>query len=140
MNPILLAGAFGFAKGLLGGVGSRLSSKARNYASFGAPVVEEMMYRGLPFSLFGAMLPSGFTAVGFAADHVASEGLEGSSALARFADVFAGGILYESAYKRFGLVGAIAAHAAHNIAVGWGQRSFPGHTVRRKRRVRARRR
>ena len=41
----------------------------------------------------------------------------------RFADAFAGGWLYSKAYDEGGLVGAVAAHGAHNFAVHLGARA-----------------
>lgn len=135
MNPIFLSGLFGLAKGLVSH-GRGLPSADRSHAQFRAPVVEEAVFRKLPFVLFGRALPAGYTAAGFALAHVSDEQLNGASALTRFADVFAGGLLYENAFKQYGLLGAIAAHAAHNIAVGLGQ----GHSVRGKKRRRTHRR
>lgn len=109
MNPILASALFGLTKGML--------REGPPSLPFGkvvvtGPVMEEVLYRAVP-KLAG--VPSTVSALGFAVDHVKSEGR--SNDLARFADVFAGGLLYESAYKQFGLLGAIAAHASHNLAL-----------------------
>lgn len=134
MNPIVLAGAFGFLKGILGGSPSRSRSLSSYVAAgLGASLIEETVYRALPNALFGG-LPMGFTAAKFAADHIAPGELpRGQSPVSRFVDVFAGGLLYESAFERGGLLGAVAAHCLHNVAVGLAEGS-PVHTVRRRKR------
>jgi len=129
MNPIVLAAFHGLAAGLLAGPetdskGRRLKRRPkRAYANFGAPVVEETIYRALPMAALGAGLPFGATAAWFAADHVVAERAEhtAGSAAIRFGDVLLGGLLYESAFRRFGFLGAVGAHALHNIMAGVGR-------------------
>lgn len=128
MNPIVLAGLHGLIAGALVGPerdrrGRRVKARGRAYAELGAPVVEETIYRALPLLGFGSALPRGATAAWFAADHVASEWSEhdAGSAAVRFGDVFLGGLLYESAFRRFGWLGAIGAHMAHNVMVRMGR-------------------
>lgn len=128
MNPIVLAGLHGLVAGFAVGPeidarGRRVKPKGRAYAELGAPIVEETLYRALPLMGFGSALPKGATALAFAADHVRGEWAEHSagSAALRFGDVFLGGLLYESAFRRFGWLGAIGAHMAHNIFVGVGR-------------------
>lgn len=135
MNPILIAGIFGLAKGLLGKTVGTLSQPERADVQFRAPVIEETLFRKLPYTVFGKLLPSGYTAAGFALAHLADERLSGPQALARFADVFAGGLIYERAYRNHGWLGSIAAHVAHNFAVGVGE-GARSHTVCRRRRGR----
>ena len=121
MNPVLLSAAFGLLKGATMATHSRSPNFTMDVAG---PLFEEAIYRGLPLYTFGNRVPRGLTALHFAADHVFSEhrlfGLDGAQAAARFADVFAGGLLYEMAFRRWGLLGAFAAHAAHNFMCGVG--------------------
>lgn len=96
-----------------------------------APVREELIYRAAPLSVF-PNLPMGATAVTFAADHVldmlrAPQGcaphFTAGQLLARFGEVLLGGLMYESAYRSSGVVGAVAAHSLHNLACSWGARA-----------------
>lgn len=128
MNPILLAGLHGLVAGYAAGPerdrrGRRLKAQPRAYAEFGAPVVEETIYRALPLMGLGASIPRGATAAWFAADHVLSEWADhdAGSAAIRFGDVFLGGLFYESAFRKFGWLGAIGAHALHNLATRVGR-------------------
>lgn len=132
MKEILAAAAFGFAKGLVAG-------KANPCAELGGgphwtahslmgPLYEEAMYRALPLYLGGANLPTGYTAIPFALEHVIQESKRGlhqstASAFGRFADVFLGGVLYEKAFRKWGILGAFAAHAAHNLMTTAGLRA-----------------
>lgn len=91
-----------------------------------APTREELLYRAAPLWAF-PRLPYGSTAVVFAADHVLDDLKEtppptAGQAAARFGDVFLGGLLYETAFRRQGVVAAIAAHMLHNAAVALGAR------------------
>lgn len=91
-----------------------------------APTREELLYRAAPLWAVPE-LPYGSTAVVFAADHVLDDLKDdppptATQAAARFGDVFLGGLLYETAYRRTGLTAAIAAHMAHNAAVALGAR------------------
>jgi len=131
------AAALGFFKGVL--IRQRMHQlgtypapeplEKRLHSVLSGPLMEEMLYRAMPERLFGH-LPTGFTALPFAADHVLSDsaararrGLPPSSMLAksmRFADVAFGGYLYERAYRSSGLLGAFVAHSLHNYFSGVG--------------------
>lgn len=90
------------------------------------PAKEELLYRG-PLYFF-PRIPYGASALLFAADHLADDAKHDTDApdawevLARFSDVLLGGLIYESMMRRHGILAAIAAHSAHNQAVGWGSR------------------
>lgn len=89
------------------------------------PMKEEFLYRGAP--LWAAPgLPYGTTAVSFAIDHILHDArrgpMTGSQMLSRFGDVLLGGLAYESAFRSSGIIGAIASHSGHNLAVGLGSR------------------
>jgi len=127
VNPILFAGLYGLFKGLASGPAPALGGAGRRYTHLQAPVFEETLFRKLPHALFGDYLPPGYTAAGFALAHLGEPGMSGLDMALRFADVFAGGLIYETAYKRHGWFGAICAHAAHNIALGL---SSSPHTLR----------
>jgi hypothetical protein len=122
MLPVLAAAAYGFVKGL-----SQQGREAFHPQQdlFG-PIKEEFVYRGMPLWAFSG-LPYGSTAVTFAADHVMGDLRSGAisphAAAARFGDVLLGGVLYESAFRQFGFLGAAAAHIVHNMAVSWGTRA-----------------
>ena len=111
MNPILAAGLHGLIAGSIARA-PRRRPRFNGYSAFGAPVIEEVLYRGL----LSRSLPEGMGAVMFAADHVLAN--RGHN----FFDVLLGGILYEKARKQYGLLGAIGAHCAHNLAVQFAQR------------------
>jgi hypothetical protein len=129
MNPLLASAAFGFAKGLLRDAPSRPAS---GWANFGAPVVEELQFRAAP-ALAG--VPGTLSAFAFATEHVRQEQSRGIDAgWGRFADVLAGGLLYEMAYKRWGFFGAVASHVAHNVACGLGAAARPATRLKRGRR------
>lgn len=98
---LLVSAAFGFVKGLYDKRG------ARTHSSFAGAVVEEALFRGL--------LPPAAGLAGFVASHR-------PKTATRAADVMLGGLLYGSAMKRFGLWGAVGAHLAHNVAIGFGRR------------------
>ena len=124
MNPILAAAAFGFLKGLLAKgapTAERFSSATLHFAG---PLMEEIVYRGLPNAVGGRVFP-GLSAAVFARDHIVSEGkrygLSGAPALLRFADVFAGGLLYEKAFREYGLLGSTLAHCLHNLGCTLGR-------------------
>ncbi len=120
MNPILISALFGFFKGLAHPGASR---PGRHWLHTGvlAPVVEETLFRAPLGALPGA--PYGLTAVPFALEHLRQEKLQGTHALKRFADVTVGGLLYEHAFRKWGLLGAIAAHAVHNLAIDLGAKA-----------------
>ena len=122
MNPLLAAAAFGVFKGVL--YGAPTEPHRRFGASIIAPIIEEAVYRAAPLLAFGAGYPRGLTAFTFATDHCMLEhkqqGLNGAALATRFADVAAGGLLYEAAYRQFGFFGAVLAHALHNVGCDVG--------------------
>lgn len=149
MNPIIASTLHGFLAGLAVGPGRGPRPPGGFGGLLGAAAREETIYRAGLMGLVGVAAPPGLSAAIFAADHVLSEQHTAGSGVIRFADVFLGGIFYERAYKAFGLVGAIAAHAAHNLAVRAGERAagprqvpgaFNHYMGRRKRRASRRRR
>lgn len=127
MAPWLIAAALGFAKGWVlaprPGTEQEFAFNAENDVY--APVKEELLYRAAPLTLF-PKAPFGSTAVPFAVDHAIDMLREGSPSagelVARLGEVFLGGLLYESAYRTSGIVGAVAAHSLHNLAIGFGVR------------------
>lgn len=130
MNPLVLSVAFGFLKGCLSDGGAPPYVRSKAYTHLGAPLLEEAAYRAVPFETAraaGLAMPGGTTAFAFALDHVLSEPKQGSGDTAlRFADVFAGGMLYEMAYRRFGFFGAVLSHILHNVSIDLGLRSRHG--------------
>lgn len=122
MVPLLAAVAYGFAKGF----SQRGRESFHPEQDLFGPLKEELVYRGIPFWT-ASKLPYGSTAVAFAADHVASElngnTLAANGAVARFGDVLLGGLLYEVAFRQFGIFGAAASHVAHNLAIGVGSKA-----------------
>lgn len=121
MLEILASAAFGYLKGRAVRQPRHRRSRSGGRPGFDAgthvvaPVVEEVIYRkGL------AGLSPGFSAAAFAVDHLIGQRV--GNPVLRAADVFAGGLLYSSAYRRFGLFGAIAAHCMHNVACTLGRR------------------
>lgn len=128
MNPILFSAAFGFLKGMVAQHDPR-AEHSQLAANFAGPLFEEVFYRAIPLYTVGNRFPRGLTALHFATDHIVSEsrrGLHGPMMAARFADVFLGGLLYERAFREWGILGSFAAHALHNVMCGVGYR------VRRK--------
>lgn len=123
MYPWLGSLILGFAKGWVIGpdAGSELGFTAEN--DIYAPVKEELLYRAAPLTLF-PNLPYGSTAVPFAVDHALDMLKETSPSpselVARLGEVFLGGLMYESAMRSSGIVGAVAAHSLHNMALTWG--------------------
>lgn len=122
MWPVFAAVAFGFVKGFSSGGREAFNLETDLWG----PAREEAVYRG-PLWLF-PKLPYGSTAVVFAADHVVSDmkhdGLTDAGQIAaRFGDVLLGGLAYESAMRRHGILAAIASHMAHNLAVAVGSRA-----------------
>ncbi len=126
-GPYLAAVAFGFIKGLTADRAAPFSTEM----DFIGPVKEEVIYRGVPLWL-KPNLPFGSTAAVFAADHIVSDirkhNLAGTQMrpmeiVARLGDVLLGGCLYEAAARGpGGILGAIAAHSAHNYFCGLGSR------------------
>jgi membrane protease YdiL (CAAX protease family) len=107
MNPVALAGAWGFLKGLVAG---RPGDTMALGDFLAAPVIEEMMFRA-------PQLPVGLSSAAFAAAHLTVPMIKHDPAFSayRFAEVFAGGVLYDMAYKRWGLAGAAGTHMLHNL-------------------------
>mgnify|MGYP001584275833 CR=1 FL=1 len=127
MNPILISAFFGFLKGFLHNGELHSDARSRWTVNFAGPVVEETVYRALPLYAFGDRLPHGWTALAFAIDHVSGEverhHYTPARTVGRFADVLFGGIMYERAFRQWGILGAIAAHCLHNMAVGVGNKA-----------------
>jgi hypothetical protein len=126
-TPLIASLALGFVKGLTEDKVSRFNPEM----DFIGPVKEELIYRGLPLWV-KPNLPFGSTAAVFAIDHIAHDmtraGREGTmmqplEIAARFGDVLLGGMLYESSFRSFGILGAIASHVSHNVACGLGSRA-----------------
>lgn len=128
MNPLLVSAAFGFVKGYVV-ARKNPSAPLGNWAmhSLAGPFVEELVYRAAPMQRGMAGLPNGWTGLPFAMDHVQAEAARGVHSTAgmfgRFADVFAGGVLYEAAYRQWGFLGAFGAHLLHNTMHGFGMRA-----------------
>lgn len=112
MYELLASAAFGFVKGLY-------DNEPARHVGLASPVVEEVVFRGL-------MGPAAGLA-GFVAAHK-------PKSVSRAADVALGGLLYGSAYRRFGLLGACAAHVAHNVCVNLGRSAKTRRQVRQWRR------
>lgn len=114
MNPIAAAGGWGLIKGLVAGRRS-----LRDHVSLGefvtGPVIEEMMFRAP--QIHPALSSAAFAAVHLTPGMVRDDP---SFSLFRFAEVFAGGLLYDRAYKSYGLTGAVGAHFLHNVACTLG--------------------
>lgn len=120
MNPFVLSALSGLLKGVM--FEAPPDWRARGFGDvLESATKEELLYRGA-LGFLGSKLPAGAGAVIFAADHVLNNGEQHSfgSGAVRFADVFLGGLLYERAFKSYGLLGAVAAHTAHNLAVAAG--------------------
>lgn len=99
---LIAAGALGFVKGLYGD--KKRPTKRRS--SFAGALIEETLFRGV--------LPPAVGLAGFVASHQ-------PRTVGRIADLAVGSLLYGSAMKRFGLLGAVGAHVAHNVALGVGK-------------------
>lgn len=137
-NPFLLAALQGLAKGLFANRSTVIDADG-GYSVFGAPVIEETMYRWAPEQFAeaaGKTMPQGLSAAIFAIDHAveaADDGDTTSQVLMRLTDVFLGGLVYEKAFKAYGLLGAIGAHALHNLSTriavkAAGAQTAPAHT------------
>jgi len=122
LNPIVLAGLHGILGGLVVAKGPQ--RRRSGYQSFGAPVIEEVLFRGVPGALG---VPGGVSTAAFAGAHAVDDPEHTDPV--RLGDVVLGSLIYQAAFKQFGIVGAIGAHVAHNLAVGLGQ-----SLVRRKKR------
>lgn len=121
-GPFLASIALGFVKGLTVPGDPRAFNPEMDFVG---PVREEAIYRGALYLLPG--LPLGSTAATFAVDHCLSDFKRDPAppmtVAARFGDVFLGGLCYEIAMRRMGILGAIGAHCLHNMAVSWGSRA-----------------
>lgn len=119
MNPIAMAGGWGLIKGLVAG-----RSTARTHNHFSAyvsgPFMEEAMFR-LP-QLAAPISSAAFAAVHLTPDMVREDPLFSAF---RFAEVFAGGMLYDQAFKRYGFLGAVGAHILHNVSCTLGALMSP---------------
>jgi len=121
ISPILLSAAFGFIKGF---TSSEPSTGFDVEQDLWGPTKEELIFRG-PLWIF-PKVPYGATALFFAGEHILSDQKESPQmtpleVVARLGDVFLGGMLYELAMRRGGMLSAIGAHAAHNNAIRWGE-------------------
>ncbi len=125
--PFAAAAALGLVKGLTSRERLPFSAEQDVYG----PAKEEFAYRGLPLWA-KPNLPFGSTAAVFAADHLADDlrrhSREGTTmtpgeVVSRLGDVFLGGLAYETAFKRGGILGAIGAHMAHNVFVSLGSKA-----------------
>jgi len=114
VSPIMLAGLFGLAKGIV--YGRSLPAEADTSPTFGdvlaAPVREELLFRGALQAL-----PPVLSAAAFGAAHVVAPHPQ---PVLRFADAAFGGLLYSQAAKSSGFAGAVLAHMLHNLAVSVG--------------------
>lgn len=114
VNPIAMSGAWGLIKGLVAG-----RSTARQHNHFSAyvsgPFMEEAMFR-LP-QLSAPISSAAFAAVHLTPDMIREDPLFSAF---RFGEVFAGGMMYDSAFKRYGFLGAVGAHMLHNVACTLG--------------------
>lgn len=125
MNPIALAGLLGLAKGFVAGQGS-----VRRHNHLGsflvAPLLEEATFR-VP------QVHPALSSAAFAAAHMTPGLMKGDPGFSayRFAEVFAGGLIYDLAFKRFGLLGAVGAHALHNVACSLGGALSPRGRLKR---------
>lgn len=125
MNPIALAGLIGLAKGLVSGPGS-----VRRHNHLGsflmAPLLEEATFRG-------PQMHPALSSAAFAAAHMTPQLMKADPSFSayRFAEVFAGGLIYDAAFKRFGFLGAVGAHALHNVACSLGGALSPRGRFRR---------
>lgn len=127
MLQVLASIALGLVKGF--GVVGAVSPKEAEFSferDLWGPAKEELIYRAAPLWAFPG-IPYGTTAVLFAVDHVLDDmrrnpAITASEIASRFGDVLLGGLIYESAQRKNGVLSAIAAHASHNIAVSVGAR------------------
>lgn len=123
LGPVLASAAFGLLKGFATPRGQ--SSSFSFVADVWGPVREEATYRAAPFRAFGDV-PHGSTAAAFAADHLFSDmrqqPMTAAQLVGRFGDVLLGGYIYEKSYRAYGILGAVASHVIHNVAVTAGER------------------
>lgn len=125
MHPavlVLTSIASGLAKGLV------LADKQRTHnvgtllhSGLLGPITEELTYRAMPLTA-APHLPRGLTAVPFALAHVSPVDMVSRPGWSswRVADAGLGGLLYEAAYRRGGMLAAVAAHGGHNLGVALG--------------------
>lgn len=128
MGPWLGSFILGFTKGWAIGPQYTQDEPAFNVTkNVYAPIKEEFVYRAAPLTLF-PRIPYGATAVTFAADHAldmlrAPQTVTAGQLAARFGEVLLGGLMYESAYRSSGIVGAVIAHSLHNWSCSLGARA-----------------
>lgn len=119
MNPVALAGIFGFLKGMAAG-----GPAVRRHNHLGAylmgPILEETAFRA-------PQMHPALSSAAFAAVHLSPGMLRKDPEFSayRFAEVFAGGLIYDAAFKRYGLMGAVGTHCLHNIACTLGALCSP---------------
>jgi membrane protease YdiL (CAAX protease family) len=120
MNPIILAGLHGFVKGAMMDKAARVSPDAST--TLAAPVLEELAFRA-PLHGVAPGFADFMSAVGFGLAHVDPRAAVQKPSWAAFRglDAFAGGLVYAAAFRQFGIFGAVAAHALHNVAISAGQ-------------------
>lgn len=112
MNPIVLAAFHGYMKGYA--VGGDVSGGVPAAQSMiVGPISEEMRYRA-PLSYVSPGLGDFASAALFAFAHFDANEVPQRRTFRMF-DAFAGGLIYASAFREYGIVGAIAAHAIHNV-------------------------
>ncbi len=123
VNPILSAAALGFAKRLFMPGPVPKDHRGALHTCVLGPLAEELAFREAPER---AGVPAPLASAAFAMAHFVGEKNvpTGNAAVFRFADVFTGGMLYTSAYRQMGYLGAVAAHAAHNWFCDLGRGGF----------------
>lgn len=133
MNPILVSAAFGLVKGLLTRSACQQDAECARSTStlhsatgrFAGALSEELQYRLMPHVISRGTLAPGATALPFGLAHVNPHAPAKHNAM-RVLDAAVGGLLYESAFRAFGLWGAVAAHALHNFALDAAQGRISG--------------
>jgi hypothetical protein len=125
VNPIILAALHGYAKGYAIG-GDASGGLHPTQSMIMGPIREEMSYRG-PLSYAAPGFADYASAAAFAFAHFNAAEPSPMRNM-RMLDAFAGGLIYASAFREYGLVGAIAAHALHNVmtTAGANQRNRSG--------------
>lgn len=79
------------------------------------PLTEEGLFRALPLTL-NPKLPFGVTAIPFGLAHVRMRPeIPFAWNAWRFGETAVGGLFYEAAYRKAGLLAAVGAHGAHNL-------------------------
>lgn len=125
MHPAVLV-LTSIASGLAKGIAFADKQRPHNagsllHSALLGPVTEELTYRAMPLTA-APHLPRGLTAIPFALAHVSPVDMvtrPGWSSW-RIADAGLGGVIYEAAYRRGGMLAAVAAHGGHNLGVALG--------------------